>query len=54
MNNLETIQKVQKYEKRITELFEQKFSKADWEAKKPDALKWAKKCRAIAYKEMFA
>lgn len=48
-----TFQKVAKFQDRTRELYEQKFNKADWEAKKPEAIKWYKKCKEVAASEIF-
>jgi hypothetical protein len=50
MNNLI---KIQKHQNRTRELYEQKFTRSDWDLKKPEAIKWFKKCQEIAAKEIF-
>lgn len=53
MNNLEKIDSIRKFEKRSTELYEQKYNRKDWEDKKSEAITFYNKCKMIAYKEIF-
>ena len=53
MTTFEKIQKVNRQARRMTELYEQRFTRADWEAKKPEAMNWFNKCREISYKEIW-
>jgi len=47
-----TFQKVAKFQDRTRELYEAKFNKTDWEAKKPEAIKWFNKCKKQAMSEI--
>lgn len=48
-----TFEKIAKFQDRSKELYEQKFTKADWDAKKPEAIKWYNKCKKQAMSEIF-
>lgn len=53
MTNAEKIAKVSQQHARAKELYEMKYNKADWDAKKPEAIKYYKKCIEIAAKEIW-
>lgn len=48
-----TIEKINKFQNRAKELYELKFNKADWDAKKPEAIKYYNKCKKQAMSEIF-
>jgi hypothetical protein len=48
-----SFEKLLKFNERTKELYEQKFNKADWDAKKPEAKRWYNKCKKQAMSEIF-
>lgn len=52
LTNLQKIQKLNQQTERTRELFEQKFTRSDWDAKKPEAIKFFNKCQQVAAKEI--
>ena len=49
-----SMEKIRKHTELVTKLYEQKFNRADWDAKKPEAIKWFNKCKVTAYNQLFA
>jgi len=53
LTNMQKVAKIRQQTKRIRELYEQKFTRADWDAKKPEALKHFQKCKEQAVREIW-
>lgn len=53
MTNTEKMQKLNQQIVLTQRLYEEQFTKADWEAKKPEAIKWFNKCQKVAVAEIW-
>jgi hypothetical protein len=53
MTNLQKLEKINQQQKRARELYEKKFTRNDWDAKKPEAIKYFEKCSSIVGREVW-
>jgi len=47
------LQKLIAFNERVLALYEEKFNREDWNAKRPEAVRWYNKCKVTAASEIF-